>query len=54
MQTSKIDSTKNWTVDDYVLLGETDTPCELINGDLIMALHQTRIISACRRNCSDC
>jgi Uma2 family endonuclease len=35
MQTSKIDRTKNWTVDDYVLLGETDTPCELINGDLI-------------------
>jgi Uma2 family endonuclease len=37
MQTSKIDRTKNWTVDDYVLLGETDTPCELINGDLIMS-----------------
>lgn len=45
MQTSKIDRTKNWTVDDYVLLGETDTPCELINGELFMSpapnpLHQ--------------
>lgn len=37
MQTSKIDRTKNWTVDDYVQLGESNTPCELINGDLIMS-----------------
>jgi len=45
MQTSKIDRTKNWTVDDYVLLGESNTPCELINGELFMSpapnpLHQ--------------
>jgi len=45
MRTSKIDRTKNWTVDDYVLLGEMNTPCELINGELFMSpapnpLHQ--------------
>jgi Uma2 family endonuclease len=37
METLKIDRTKEWTVDDYLLLGETNTPCQLINGELIMS-----------------
>jgi Uma2 family endonuclease len=37
METLKIDKTKDWTVDDYLLLGETNTPCQLINGELIMS-----------------
>jgi Uma2 family endonuclease len=37
MQTLTIDRTKKWTVEDYLLLGETNTRCELINGDLIMS-----------------
>lgn len=46
MQTATIDRTKNWTVKDYLLLGELTTPCQLINGELIMSLspspyHQT-------------
>ena len=44
-QTVKIDRTKEWTVDDYLLLGEMNPPCQLINGELIMSpsptpLHQ--------------
>ncbi len=46
MQTATIDRTKNWTVKDYLLLGEITTPCQLINGELIMSpspspFHQT-------------
>ncbi|TXH25542.1 MAG: Uma2 family endonuclease [Cyclobacteriaceae bacterium] len=37
MQTVKIDRTKSWTVEDYLLLGEANTPCQLINGELIMS-----------------
>ncbi len=37
MQTARIDKTKNWTVEDYLLLGEMTTPCQLINGELIMS-----------------
>ena len=37
MQTVKIDRTKEWTVDDYLMLGEMKTPCQLINGELIMS-----------------
>lgn len=45
MQSAKIDRTKEWTVNDYLMLGEMNTPCELINGELIMSpspatLHQ--------------
>ncbi len=45
MNTLTIDKTKDWTVDDYTLLGEIKTPCQLINGELIMSpapatLHQ--------------
>lgn len=45
METARIDRTKEWTVADYLLLGEMDTPCQLINGELIMSpaptpLHQ--------------
>ncbi|MBT1704670.1 Uma2 family endonuclease [Chryseosolibacter indicus] len=36
MQTVKIDRTKEWTVEDYLQLGEMNTPCQLINGELIM------------------
>jgi Uma2 family endonuclease len=37
MQTAIIDKSKNWTVEDYLLLGEMSTPCQLINGELIMS-----------------
>lgn len=37
MSTLTIDRTKNWTVDDYLLLGEVKTPCQLIDGELIMS-----------------
>ncbi|UXE68432.1 MAG: Uma2 family endonuclease [Chryseotalea sp. WA131a] len=45
MSTLTIDKTKDWTVEDYLLLGEFKTPCQLINGELIMSpapapLHQ--------------
>lgn len=45
MQTLTIDRTKEWTVDDYLLLGEGNSPCQLIDGELIMSpapnpLHQ--------------
>jgi Uma2 family endonuclease len=45
METVRIDRTKEWTVADYLLLGELDSPCQLINGELIMSpaptpLHQ--------------
>ena len=37
MSTLTIDRTKEWTVEDYLLLGEIKTPCQLINGELIMS-----------------
>lgn len=37
MDTLTIDKTKEWTVDDYLLLGEIKTPCQLINGELVMS-----------------
>ncbi len=37
MQVATVDRTKDWTVDDYLLLGETTMPCQLINGELIMS-----------------
>lgn len=37
MSTLTIDKTKDWTVEDYLLLGEIKTPCQLINGELIMS-----------------
>ncbi len=37
MRTATIDRSKVWTVDDYLLLGEMNTPCQLINGELIMS-----------------
>ena len=37
METARIDRTKEWTVDDYAMLGEMNTPCQLINGELIMS-----------------
>lgn len=45
METAKIDRTKQWTVGDYLMLEEINTPCQLINGELIMSpaptpLHQ--------------
>lgn len=45
METARIDKTKEWTVEDYLHLGETGTPCQLINGELMMSpapsiLHQ--------------
>ena len=46
METVKIDRTKKWTVEDYLLLGEMNTSCQLINGELIISpaptpYHQT-------------
>ena len=46
MRVATIDNTKAWTVDDYLMLGEMTTPCQLINGELIMSpspnpYHQT-------------
>lgn len=43
MQTAKIDRSKEWTVDDYVMLGEMNTPCQLINGELIMSPSPTTL-----------
>lgn len=43
MQTVKIDRTKEWTVDDYLMLGEMNTPCQLINGELIMSPSPTTL-----------
>jgi Uma2 family endonuclease len=45
MNTLTIDKTKDWTVEDFLLLGEIKTPCQLINGELVMSpapspLHQ--------------
>lgn len=37
MRTLTIDKTKEWTIEDYLLLGETNMPCQLINGELIMS-----------------
>lgn len=37
MTTLAIDPTKKWTVEDYRLLGEIKTPCQLINGEIIMS-----------------
>lgn len=37
METARIDRTKEWTVEDYLRLEEMDTPCQLINGELIMS-----------------
>lgn len=37
MNTLTIDRTKEWTVDDYLMMGEIKTPCQLINGELIMS-----------------
>lgn len=37
MQTATIDRTKEWTVADYLMLGEMNTPCQLIKGELIMS-----------------
>jgi Uma2 family endonuclease len=37
MAVATIDKTKVWTAEDYLLLGEIKTPCQLINGELIMS-----------------
>jgi Uma2 family endonuclease len=37
MKTLTIDNSKAWTVEDYLLLGEMTTSCQLIDGDLIMS-----------------
>jgi Uma2 family endonuclease len=37
MKTASIDRTKDWTVADYLQLGEMSSFCELINGELIMS-----------------
>ncbi len=46
MQTLKFDRTKEWTIEDYLMLGEMNTPCQLMKGELIMSpsptpYHQT-------------
>jgi Uma2 family endonuclease len=37
MKTISTDRTKEWTAEDYLLLGETNSSCQLINGELIMS-----------------
>ena len=37
MRTLTIDRTKEWTAEDYLMLGETNMPCQLINGELVMS-----------------
>lgn len=37
MKTLTIDRSKEWTVDDFLKLEESNTPCELINGELVMS-----------------
>lgn len=37
MQTATIDRTKEWTVEDFLQLEESNLPCELINGELFMS-----------------
>jgi Uma2 family endonuclease len=37
MRVLTIDKTKEWTVEDYLLLGEIKTPCQIINGELIIS-----------------
>ncbi|MEQ8531134.1 MAG: Uma2 family endonuclease [Imperialibacter sp.] len=53
METVKIDKTKDWTVDDYLLLGETNTPCQLINGELIMSPSPTPLHQIVLSNLND-
>lgn len=37
MQTAIIDRSRQWTVDDFLQLEESNLPCELINGELFMS-----------------
>lgn len=37
MKSLTIDRSKEWTVDDFLKLEESNTPCELINGELVMS-----------------
>jgi Uma2 family endonuclease len=37
MQTATIDRSKEWTVDDFLQLEESNLPCELINGEVFMS-----------------
>ncbi len=37
MQTATIDTSKEWTVDDFLQLEETNLPCELIDGKVFMS-----------------
>jgi Uma2 family endonuclease len=53
MQTVRIDRTKEWTVDDYLMLGEMKTPCQLINGELIMSPSPTPYHQAIAGNLYD-
>lgn len=35
LRTAAINRTRVWTAEDYLMLGEMKTPCQLINGELI-------------------
>jgi Uma2 family endonuclease len=37
MKTAHIDRSKEWTVEEFLLLNETNTFCELVNGELVMS-----------------
>jgi Uma2 family endonuclease len=37
MQTATIDRSREWTVDDFLQLEESNLPCELINGEVFMS-----------------
>ena len=37
MKTMLVDRSKEWTVDEFLQLEESSTPCELLNGELVMS-----------------
>lgn len=37
MKTATIDRSRAWTVEEYLQLGQMETPCQLVNGQLIMS-----------------
>ncbi len=37
MQTAIIDKSKEWTVEEFIQLEESNMPCELINGEVFIS-----------------
>ncbi len=53
MQTAIIDRSKEWTVDDFLQLEESNLPCELINGELFMSPAPSLIHQVVSSNLND-